>query len=178
MNIRSILILVAACFALHLGAQKPAETIEEYEATYQKRINEAYLHQVYIPEDLTDAFLQLNQLIDKESKEKFKRIPEDIVASKLHFSLGRWIIHNWGFYGGSRLSHHLKTLDLYHPDDMASFIILSYHRSINRKNINVKSTVAQLNAARKKMEAEKAKMGTIIHEEKRLRSRDNVDRNE
>lgn len=178
MTIRSILILVAASFVLHLGAQKPAETIEEYEASYQKRIKEEYLHQVYIPKDLTDAFLQLNQLIDRESKDKFKSIPENIAATKLHFSLGRWIIHNWGFYGGSRLSHHLKALGLYHPDDMASFIIISYHRSINRNNINVKPLIEQINAARKKMEEDRAKQGTIIYQEKRLRSKEEVDRNE
>lgn len=176
--IRTILSIVVACFVHQLIAQKPAETIEEYEATYQKRIQQEFLHQVYIPKDLTDAFLQLNQLIDSPSKEKFKNIPEEIAANKLHFSLGRWVIHNWGFYGGSRLSHHLKTLGLHHPDDMARFIIITYHRSIKQNSLQVRPLVAKLNEDRKKMEAEKSKNGTIIHQEKRIRSREDVDRNE
>lgn len=178
MPIKKILILVLASFTLHLSAQKPPETIEEYETSYNQRIQQEYLHQVYIPEDLTDAFLQLNKLVEKPSKEKFKSIPEDIAAKKLHFSLGRWIIHNWGFYGGSRLSHHIKSLGLHHPDDMARLIIITYHRSINRKSLNVKALIEKLKAERKKIEEEKAKEGVIIHQEKRIRPKDGIESND
>lgn len=178
MRIRLILSLVIACFVFQLAAQKPAETIEEFEATYQKRIQQEFLHNVYIPKDLTDAFLQLNQLIDGDSKDKFKSVPENIVSTKLHFSLGRWITHNWGFYAGSRLSHHLKSLGLHHPDDMSRFIIITYHRSLNRESLQVRNLVKFLNEERKKTEEEKAKQGTIIHQEKRIRSREETERNE
>lgn len=33
---------------------------------------------------------------------------EDVIASKLHFSLGRWIELNWSLVEGSRLSHYYK----------------------------------------------------------------------
>ena len=178
MVIRSVLILVISFSFLHLTAQKPPETDQEFEATYQKRVQQEYLHRVYIPKDLTDAFIQLNQLIEKDSKEKFKRVPEDIAAQKLHFSLGRWIIHNWGFYGGSRLSTHLNTLNLHHPDDMARFIIITFHRSLNQNPLKVRELVKKLNEERKKREEERAKQGTIIHQEKRTRTPDKIDSND
>ncbi|GJM34108.1 MAG: hypothetical protein DHS20C18_31090 [Saprospiraceae bacterium] len=150
-------------------AQKLPETDEEFEKAYQERIQQEYLFNVYIPADLTDAFVQLNKLIDQPSKEKFKSHPEAEAAHKLHFSLGRWIIHNWGFYQGSRLTHFLNGIDLFHPDDMARFIIITYHRNLNRQSLEVKALVAQLLERRQKEAQGRQKEGTVIHSEKRIR---------
>lgn len=150
-----------------LSAQKPPETLEEYEKAYQYRIRQEYLYEVYIPKDLTDAFIQLNKLIDEPSKQKFKSLDEEEATSRLFFSLGRWISHNWGFYGGSRLSHFLKGLGLSHPDDMARFIILTYHRNLNRQPLDVKPLVEKFQADRRKEQEERREQGTVIHKETR-----------
>lgn len=146
-------------------AQKPPETKEEYEKAYQDRIVKEYLFEVYIPKDLTDAFIQLNKLIDEPSKQKFKSMPEEEAADRLFFSFGRWIIHNWGFYGGSRLSHFLRGLGITHPEDMARFIIITYHRNLNRKPLDVKALIERFQAERLKELEERRKEGTILYEE-------------
>ena len=110
--IMTLLMLNCAFVAI---AQSPPATEDEFEKQYQKRITKDHLNGVYIPKDLADCFIQLNQLIDKESKVKFKNMDEKDAASKLHFSLGRWMIYNWGFYEGSRLSFYLKNLVLAIP---------------------------------------------------------------
>ena len=148
-------------------AQKPPENKEEYEQAYQKRITQEYLFEVYIPADLTDAFIQLNKLIDEPSKLKFKSLEEEEAANRLFFSLGRWIMHNWGFYGGSRLSHFLRELGISHPEDMARFIIITYHRNLNRKPLDVKPLLERFQAERKKEVEERRKEGTILSEETR-----------
>ena len=151
-----------------LQAQPPAgppETREQYEKAYERRVRQEQLYGVYIPKDLADAFNELNKKIDADSELKFKNAPEEIVADRLFFSLGRWIIHNWGFYGGSRFSAYLKTLGLSHPDDMARFVILTYHRNLNRVPLEVKPLLESLIAARKQSVEERRRRGTVIYEE-------------
>ena len=150
-----------------MSAQKPPETKEEYEKAYEWRIRQEYLYEVYIPADLTDAFIQLNRLIDDPSRQKFKALDEEEATHRLFFSLGRWIIHNWGFYGGSRLSHFLHGLGITHPEDMARFVMITYHRNLNRKPLEVKALVERFQEARKKEAEEKRKEGTILYEETR-----------
>ncbi|MBX2877032.1 MAG: hypothetical protein KTR30_33240 [Saprospiraceae bacterium] len=150
-----------------LLSQKPADTQSEYEAAYKKRIQKPYLNNVYIPADMAEAFAEFNRLIDKDSKNKFKSVPEDIAAKKLHFSFGRWMTVNWSFYEGSRFSHYLKQVGVTHPDDMARFVIISYHRYLNKKPLGIKEQVVFYQERRKaEIEARRAQ-GTVIHTETR-----------
>ncbi|MDX1666553.1 MAG: DUF6794 domain-containing protein, partial [Saprospiraceae bacterium] len=111
-------VFASMALAFSVSAQEgPPASADEYEKAYQRRIQMDYLYGVYIPSDLTDAFSSLNKLIDKESRQQFRKMPEEEVFRKLFFSLGRWIIHNWGFYGGSRLSHHIRKFGIAHPED-------------------------------------------------------------
>ncbi|MBL7791505.1 MAG: hypothetical protein JNK77_04215 [Saprospiraceae bacterium] len=150
-----------------LAQQKPPENDKEFEEAYAWRIRQEFLNDVYIPKDLTEAFIQFNKLIEKPAIEKFKNMAEPDAARKLHFSFGRWIIHNWGFYGGSRFSHFLKGLGIHHPDDMAQFVIVSYHRNLNRKPLDVKAQITHYQEKRAKENEEKLKKGKVIHQETR-----------
>ena len=161
-KITFVAIHLAIAFAL---MAQPPQTKEEFEKQYQKRIQQEVLDGVYIPADLTDAFVQLNKLIDPESKAKFKAMAEEDAVHKLYFSFGRWIIHNWGFYGGSRLSHHIRDLGITFPEDMAAFIILSYHRNLNRKELKIKEQVTYYQEKIKKEQEERLEKGKVIHEE-------------
>lgn len=175
-NMKKITLTIAyISLLLTVGfTQKPPATLDEHEKAYQRRITREFLHGVYIPKDLADAFIQLNKLTDKESKASFKGIPEDMAAAKLHFSFGRWIIHNWGFYEGSRFSNYLNRVGLFHPDDMARFVMITYHRNLRKSSLEVKSLVEEITAARQKHEAEKKKKSkkTILEETTRKRTND------
>lgn len=154
--------------------QQPAlpNNEQEFEQQYQERIKKEILNGVYIPKNLDDAIAQLNKLISPDSKVKIKAIPEDSVCMYLHGRLGQWMILNWGFYGGSRLSHYLRSAGVTYPDDMADFLILAYHRHLNGKPVNIKELVILFKEKRKKaFEAEK-KTRTILHTEKRKRPRE------
>lgn len=152
--------------------QKPPETEQEFDEGYQRRIQMEYIDGVYIPKDLSDALAQLSKLVDRESKAKFKSVPEEEAIHKLHFSLGRWITLNWGFYEGSRLSHALRQMGVYHPEDMAGLIIRSFHRSLNQRPIDVKGQIGAIQAEQKKRLEERLQKGNILYEEKRPLNRD------
>ena len=166
---RLIVLILISFLADYLTAQKPPETEDEFEKAYNKRIQKDWLNGVYIPKDLPDAFIQLNKLIDAESKEKFKSLPEEVASTKLHFSFGRWIIYNWGFYGGSRLSKSINDMGVFGPDDMARFVIIAYHRSLNRKPLEIKALIEHFQEKRRLEEQERLNNGEVIHQEKRKR---------
>lgn len=152
-------------------AQERLTVEEAYQKEYKKRIKKEYIYGVYIPKDLADAFVQLNRLTNKESKQIFKNMPEELAAKKLHFSLGRWIIYNWGFYKGSRLSHYIKKMGINHPDDMAHFIITSYHRNLLKKKLDIKAQIEFYQKKRKKEIDARKKRGTVIFQETRQRAK-------
>ena len=160
-------ILVTCPIAAQEG---PAGTEAEYEKQYQERIKKDKLNGVYIPKNLDDAFLQLDKLISPESREKFRAIPEDSVVYIMHNRLGQWIILNWGFYGGSRLSHYLKSAGVTHPDDMADFLILTYSRKLNNKPLNIKELATGFRQKRKQKFEAQQKKGKVIKEEKRKKN--------
>lgn len=151
------------------GQTNREKEIAKFEKEYQKRIKKERLFGVYIPKDLADSFSQLNRLTSQSSKQAFRNAPEEIAVKKLHFSLGRWIIHNWGFYGGSRLSDYIKEIGVTHPDEQARMIIRSYHRYLNKQPLAIEQQVEQVLAAQKARMEEKMKKATILHTEKRKR---------
>lgn len=162
--------LIAVLFVPVAAQQEgPPSDEKEFEKQYQERIKKDKLNNVYIPKNLDDAMLQLDKIISQESQAKIKAIPEDSVCLYMHNRLGQWMILNWGFYGGSRLSHYLRSAGVTFPDDMADFLILAYHRKLNGKPVEIKELATYFREKRKKeYEAEK-KEGKVIQEETRKR---------
>ena len=152
-----------------LKAQQEAEK-DVQEEDYESRIKKTELYGVYIPKDLGEVFVQFNKLTDEDSRSKFKAMSEEDARHKLHFSLGRWIIRNWGFYGGSRLTKYLNDIGLYEPDDMTRFLIITYHRELNAKPLQVKELVAEFQEARRLEKEKRLQQGTVIHQETRKKA--------
>lgn len=147
---RILFLLMAFFFFSGLAAQDPPSTYKEFEKQYKKNIRKTRIDGVYIPKDLDDAFSQLAKRSEPEALASFKHAPEDLVAKKLHFSLGRWMMHNWNFEEGSRISHYLQELGLRNNDDKAQFLIVSFHRHLNEIDLEVEKHVKILAEARKK----------------------------
>ncbi|MEO5906397.1 MAG: DUF6794 domain-containing protein [Saprospiraceae bacterium] len=131
-----------------------AQTAEEFEANYAKRIKEEMIYGVYIPVDLDDAYSELNRLSNPNALGGFKNAPEEEIRRKLHFGLGRWILSNWGLEDGSRISHYLKLKGISLPDDMVRVIIVTWHRKLNGKPLMLDEEIALIKT---RMDAEKAK---------------------
>jgi len=109
----------------NLSAQADEAAIE---AKYQELIQLEYINDVYIPVDIPDAMDQLNMLSNEQGRAKLLEADEELAAERLVLSLGKWMILHWNFFEGSRLSHRLRDYGLSHPDDMARFLIVTYHR--------------------------------------------------
>ncbi|MEM9889157.1 MAG: DUF6794 domain-containing protein, partial [Bacteroidota bacterium] len=162
------------CFSSSIFAQSK-EQKQTAEERYQWRIQQSELYGTYIPRDLTDAFLELNRLIPADAKKKFEKASEEAVAKKLHFSLGQWMMVNWGFYEGSRLTAFMNKLGLYHPDDMARFLIISFHRSLNKAPLEVKALIGELVEKRENIKRERLEQGDILEETTRQSAQPQID---
>ena len=137
-----------------------AQTAAEYEANYAKRIRLEVIDGVYIPADLSDAHNELARLAEPKALAQFRQSPEDSIRRKLHFGLGKWILINWGFEEGSRLSHYLKSKGISVPDDMVEIIILTWHRQLNNKPLELAEEIAAIDERRAAEKAERDKKVT------------------
>ncbi|MFZ4543879.1 MAG: DUF6794 domain-containing protein [Saprospiraceae bacterium] len=161
---RILFIFSLLIFQLKAIAQKyePADTEAAYKAQYEERIKKERLFGRYIPKDLNDAFAQLDILIEEQDRKTFKSMSEEDATHKLYFSFHRWIINNWAFDGGSRFSHYLKGIGLSHPDDMATFVMITYHRKLNQKDLDVKGIAGALKDERMKTYKKYQQKGKVI----------------
>jgi hypothetical protein len=143
---------------------EPANNEADYNASYEERIKKERLMGRYIPKDLNDAFVVLNNMLEEKDRAKFAQMSEKDALHKLYFSFHRWIIVNWGLEGGSRFSHYIKGMGLSHPEDMASLVVIAYHRKLNNKDLGIKDLATNLKEERKKI-FEASRKRTILSEE-------------
>lgn len=155
------LIFIGILLSSIIGTAQPTLSKKEHQERYERNIKKERLYGVYIPKDMEDAFVELTALARPEDLAKFKAAPEDTIAVRLHFGLGRWISHNWSFNEGSRFSHQFKLKGLTFPDDMVETVIRSFHRKLNNKEIMLDEQVAILVKKREEEHAERMKKAKV-----------------
>ncbi len=168
------LIICAVLFPFFCFSQNQKDP---YQKKYEWRIRQEVLYGVYIPKDVNEALLELNRLTDAESKAKLKTMTEDEVVSKLFFSFGRWMSHNWSFYEGSRLTVNLRSMGIYAPEDMSRFLMILFHRSLNKKPLEIKELLKRFQAKAEREKEERINSGTILHKEVRQRPKPSDNKN-
>ncbi len=152
-------------FSFSQEGATPASSATDIKEKYEWRIQQTKLAGQYIPKDIFDAFAELNRLTDADSRNKFMSLSENDAARKLYFSLGRWITTNWGLYEGSRLGHYMREAGISFPEDQAMAIVVCWHRSLNKKDINFKQVKDILADKRKREREERLKKMPVIKEE-------------
>jgi len=165
-NMKWLIVFVGGImYAGFLPAQSIRSTEEaQFDSTYAAHIKMEEINGVYIPKDLDDAFSELERLSSPEDLENFRKAPEDAARSKLFFGLGKWMIVNWGFYEGSRLSDYLRKAGLQHPDDMARVILVCFQRHLNGQPLRFDEEVAYYKAFREKERLERENQKEVIDE--------------
>jgi hypothetical protein len=91
------------------------------------------------PTNLSECFDLLNEILnDSEDKEWFKSSNEEEVLNSTHHALGEWIRESWNLWEkNSTLYNHFYKMGLWHPEDISIFILRSYHRFINKKELSL-----------------------------------------
>lgn len=96
---------------------------------------------IYIPENLDDCLLILNQLLNGTIKDEIKNA-ENIVG--FHFGLGMWIRNNWGLWGGSRLQLWFNNQGLNNPDDISGLILSVYQEYLQKGFIDTREKLTEV----------------------------------
>lgn len=162
-----LLLVWETCSTLAAQQYTPPANEKEFERQYQERIQKDRLNGIYIPKNLDEALTQLDKLISPESQKIIIGIPEDTVCLLMHHRLGQWMIDNWSFYEGSRLSNYLHSAGVTYPDDMADFLILAYHKHLHQKPVVIKDLATYFREKRKKEWEAERRSGDVLHEEVR-----------
>lgn len=173
-------ILLSLCFLLHFVAAaqpvveiKPAKDTlsqeDSFEKQYQINIIKTHINGILIPRDLYDSFAQLKLLMDRPTLLQFQNLPEERAAKKVYLVM--WIAQNWNFREGSRLSDLIRKLGITYPEHMAHFIVVTFHRHLNNKDLGIKERVTfYKEKEREAYEKEKdGKKKEVIFEETRTR---------
>lgn len=154
-------------FTLSLSAQAVYDSEEEAEKQYNINIKQTHLDGVYIPSSIAEAMEELKKLSDVEALKKFASADIDAVAENLQYGLGRWMIINWQFYDGSRLSHLMRGNGVKTPDAMAQYLIRHFHAYLNNKEIDEKQLLAIVNEKHEQKMKEMRANGKVLKSETR-----------
>jgi hypothetical protein len=117
--------------------------IEKYRAKqkadydeYLKRAEKDSINGVYIPKDIKDCFITLDDMLSKADIDSIKALPNREATIKYHLGFGMWLRNNWGLWSGSRLQKYFLDRKINHPDSMSGLILEYYYDWLYRKNEN------------------------------------------
>ena len=99
----------------------------------------------YIPKDIEDCFKQIDGFWSDSIKMETKLLSEENFAASTHLGFGMWMRNNWQLWRGSRLSKYFNENGIYHPDDMSSIILNSYHRYLTGREIHLEQQIDYYN---------------------------------
>ena len=93
----------------------------------------------YIPKNLNEALSFLDCKWTIEKKEIFRKKNEDSATIALHMGTGLAIRNGWGLWSKKKnsLKRFFQRKGIFHPDDMSSIILTSFHRKLNNKDIEL-----------------------------------------
>ena len=145
-----------------LCAQSEAE--EDFNRKYQERIKLTRINDVFIPANTAEAMKELDRLTEEEARRKLITVPEDSIASKLHFSLGRWMLLNWGMEEGSRLSHYYRLRGVSYADDQVDLLLRCFYRHVAGKDLRAKDLIKHYADKRQAEFEDKKRKAKVIRE--------------
>lgn len=95
------------------------------------------------PASLSECFDVLEEILnDSEDREWFESSSEEEILNSTHHALGEWIRDNWNLWDkNASLYQHFYKMGLWHPDDISTFILRSYHRFVNKKELELSSQI-------------------------------------
>ena len=102
---------------------------------------EKYKSENYEPESLDDVLDYMSYYWSEKEKNDFKNKEEQKATIDLHFGYGMFIRNQWIRHGNPKLNAFFNENKVYHPDDISDIILISFHRKLNNKDIELKEQI-------------------------------------
>jgi hypothetical protein len=109
---------------------------EEQAKEFERRLSLDSVNHVYIPANMEECMLELDKVLNPNSKKQILAYNSRGDMLGLHHGLGMWIRNNWGLWGGSRLLKYFRDRGASEPDGLSTVILYNYYDWIKgNKNI-------------------------------------------
>ncbi|WP_258105842.1 DUF6794 domain-containing protein [Marinoscillum sp. MHG1-6] len=101
----------------------------------------------YKPKNLEECMSKLDLMLTEADKDTIRSMDEHDFATSQHFSLGLHMRNYWGLWGKKELFYYFDSLGVTHPDNMSGLILVSYHRYLTERKIDLEGQIHELNAS-------------------------------
>lgn len=95
------------------------------------------IYDLPIPKTLEKCFVILDETMEDNETFLIKTLPEDSIHDHHEFNSGADFFHAWKLYEGSKLTKYFNEKGLYGSSEIYETILISYHRYLNNKPINL-----------------------------------------
>ena len=99
------------------------------------------IYDIGIPNKLEKCFPILMETLTENEINIIKTFPEDSIYFSKEFKNGTDFFHAWKIYDGSRLTKYFNKKGLYDSHEIYETILISYHRFLNNKPINLEQQI-------------------------------------
>lgn len=110
-----------------IARQEKLRQLEEQRAERERRMTAERINGLYIPRDLGECFIELDNLLSEIDKNEIRALPKRDNMIQYHLGLGMWMRNNWGLWGGSRLYKYFHDKAVTDPEDMSSIVLFYYY---------------------------------------------------
>lgn len=98
----------------------------------QKRLTMERIGEYYIPKNLQECMLELDKVLNFDSKQQLREVKEEWQFNGHTGGLGMWIRNNWGLHGGSRIQVYFRKRNIgmkaFGADEISGTIIGQYKK--------------------------------------------------
>ncbi len=102
----------------------------------------------YKPKNLDECMVKLDLVLSDAEKDTIRSMNEhDFAVSQHQFGLGLHIRNYWGLWRQKDLYYFFDSLGIRHPDNMSGIILVSYHRHLTEREIDLEGQIQELNAS-------------------------------
>lgn len=102
-----------------------------------------------IPKNIEQCFTTLDKTMPDNEIELIRTLNEDSIYCHDEFKSGTDFFHAWKLYDGSRLTKYFNKMGLVGSHEIYETILISYHRHLNNKQIDLNGQIKKYQAIQK-----------------------------
>ncbi|MBZ0166811.1 MAG: hypothetical protein K8I00_08385 [Candidatus Omnitrophica bacterium] len=93
-----------------------------------------------LPRNLEECYAALTRELSPQELVQFMQAPEQDVV-RYRIGLGFWLRNRWGLWQNSELKQYFSEMGITDPDEMSQIILTSFHRHLNKKDIQLQQQI-------------------------------------
>jgi hypothetical protein len=146
MRTQRISLVLVSFFVLHIWGCAPGDADERTDVG-DRRTREAALEPAEGVHPVLKAVLDELQQLPPDELLEFANTPEENLIGRYHLGFGMWIRDHWDLWRESEVAEYFISRGMDKADDMSSIILISLHRRLNGRPLDVDAQIEELLSA-------------------------------